>query len=251
MCGIVGYVGRRQAQPILLNALSKLEYRGYDSCGIGVSDSGIRIYKDAVRVEELRRKAPLLEGFVGVGHTRWATHGRPSELNAHPHADCSGRFAVVHNGVITNYQALRQRLAKEGHNLASDTDTEVIAHLIEKYYRGDLEEALKDALTDIEGSYAVVILAADKAELVVARKESPLIIGLGDGENLVASDVPAILDYATKVIYLEDGDIGVVGKDTVKITKDGVLANRRAHQVLWSQEAVQKAGYSLPGKYRY
>jgi glucosamine--fructose-6-phosphate aminotransferase (isomerizing) len=243
MCGIVGYIGDKQAQSILLNCLKKLEYRGYDSCGIAVAVSGIEMYKDAVRVEALGKAAPLFKGTKGIGHTRWATHGAPSQVNAHPHLDCTGNIAVVHNGVINNYQELRDQLTSEGHNFVSETDTEVIPHLIEKYYEDSLEEAVEAALRDIEGSYAIVVLTAGEPKLVVARKDSPLIIGLGDRENFIASDVPAILDYTDRVIYLEDGDVGVVTKEDIKVKRDGIEVTREEHKVLWSVEEAQKAGY--------
>ena len=243
MCGIIGYIGDRLAQPILLNCLSKLEYRGYDSCGIAVSSSGIEVYKDAVRVEALRKALPQLNGTVGIGHTRWATHGKPSQLNAHPHLDCNCSIAVVHNGIINNSQRLKQQLINEGHNFVSETDTEVIPHLIEKYYDGYLEEAVEAALRSIEGSYAIVVLGANESKLVVARKDSPLIIGIGDRGNFSASDVPAILDYTNRVIYLEDGDIGVVAKDSIKIRRNGVEVDREEHKILWSVKDAQKAGY--------
>ena len=206
MCGIIGYIGDKQAQPILLNCLGSLEYRGYDSCGIAISSSAINLFKDAVRVETLKNTTPRFSGTVGIGHTRWATHGEPSLVNAHPHLDCKGRIAVVHNGIINNFECLKQQLTGEGHNFISETDTEVIVHLIEKYYHGNLEEALESTLGDIEGSYAVIALAADESKLVAARRDSPIIIGVGDRENYLASDVPAILDYTNRVIYLENGD---------------------------------------------
>jgi len=243
MCGIIGYVGKRQAKPILVNSLTKLEYRGYDSCGIAVQGSGIKVYKDAVRVEELEQALPQLSGTLGVGHTRWATHGEPSEINAHPHLDCSGNIAVVHNGVISNSPRLKQQLTSEGHNFVSVTDTEVIPHLIEKYYQGNLENAVEAALLDVKGSYAIIVLMAGEPKLVVARKDCPLIIGIGDGENFVASDVPAILDYTNRVIYLEDGDIGVITKDSIEITRSKIRVDRQECQILWSREDVQKAGY--------
>jgi len=202
MCGIIGYIGDKQAQPILLNCLRRLEYRGYDSCGIAVSSRNIKAYKDAVRVEALRKVLTPLDGVIGIGHTRWATHGEPSQVNAHPHLDCSGNIAVVHNGVINNFQMLKNRLTSEGHNFVSETDTEVIPHLIEKYYDGNLEKAVEAALRDIEGSYAIIVLAVSEPKLVVARKDSPLIIGIGDRENFIASDVPAMLEYTNRVIYL-------------------------------------------------
>ncbi len=243
MCGIVGYIGDKQAQPILLDCLKRLEYRGYDSCGIAVDVGGIEVCKDAVRVEVLENDAPRLKGKLGIGHTRWATHGEPSKINAHPHLDCTGRIAVVHNGVISNYQELKRQLASEGHSFVSETDTEVIPHLIEKYYRGNLEEAVAAALRDMEGSYAIIVLASNEDKLVVARKDSPLIIGVGDRENYIASDVPAILDYTGRVIYLEDGDVGVVTRQGVKIKRDGTEVIPEEQKVLWTVEEAQKGGY--------
>ncbi len=243
MCGIVGYIGKRQAQPILLNSLARLEYRGYDSCGIALASSGVAVYKDAVRVAELAKSLPHLEGTVGIGHTRWATHGAPCQKNAHPHTDCTGKIAVVHNGVITNYQQLTNQLTKEGHKFLSETDTEVIAHLVEKYYSGNLVDAVENAIRDIEGSYAVIVLAEDKPGIVVARKDSPLVLGIGDRENFVASDVPAVLDYTNRVMYLEDGDVGVVTPDSVSIRRDGKEVVRETQKILWSSEEAKKGGY--------
>ena len=243
MCGIIGYIGDKQAQPILLSSLSRLEYRGYDSCGIAVSSSGIEVYKDAVRVAELAKALLQLDGTVGIGHTRWATHGEPSQVNAHPHLDCNGNIAVVHNGIINNFQRLKRQLIGEGHNFVSETDTEVIPHLIEKHYDGNLEKAVEAALRDVEGSYAIIVLMAGEPKLVAARKDSPLIIGIGDRENFVASDVPAILDYTDRVIYLEDGDIGVVTPDSIKIRRHGKEVQREEHKISWSVEDAQKGGY--------
>jgi glucosamine--fructose-6-phosphate aminotransferase (isomerizing) len=243
MCGIVGYIGDKQAQSILLNCLKRLEYRGYDSCGIAVAGGSIEVYKDAVRVEALGKTSPRFKGTTGIGHTRWATHGEPSQVNAHPHLDCAGNIAVVHNGVVNNYQALRHQLISEGHNFISETDTEVIPHLIEKYYDGSLEKAVEIALRDVEGSYAIIVFRSGEPKLVAARKDSPLIIGVGDRENFVASDVPAILDYTDRVMYLEDGDIGVVTKHNIKIRRDGTEVEREEHKILWSIEEAQKAGY--------
>jgi len=243
MCGIVGYIGEKKAHPILLNSLGKLEYRGYDSCGIAVLAGGIEVYKDAVRVKALEKALSPLEGTVGIGHTRWATHGEPSKVNAHPHCDCTGRIAVVHNGVINNYHRLREQLASEGHILSSHTDTEVIPHLIEKYFDGDLEEAVELALRDIEGSYAIIVLMADEPKLIAARKDSPLIIGIGDRENFIASDVPAILDYTSRVIYLEDGDTAVITAGNIEVKRDGAEVAREEHKILWSVKDAQKGGY--------
>ena len=243
MCGIIGYIGDKQAQSILINCLKRLEYRGYDSCGVAVAADGLEVYKDAVRVDVLGKVSPRFEGMAGVGHTRWATHGEPSQVNAHPHLDCTGNIAVVHNGVVTNSQELKQRLISEGHKFFSETDTEVIPHLIEKYYNGSLEKAVETALRDVEGSYAIIVLVAGEPKLVAARKDAPLIIGIGDRENFISSDVPAILDYTGRVVHLEDGDIGVIAKNDIKIKRNGTEIVREEHKILWNVEEAQKAGY--------
>jgi len=243
MCGIVGYIGDKKAQPILLNCLSKLEYRGYDSCGIAIANGGIEVYKDAVRVKVLAERLAPLKGMAGIGHTRWATHGEPSKVNAHPHCDCKGRIAVVHNGTINNFLKLRAKLESEGHTLASETDTEVIPHLIEKYYDGDFEKAVEMALREIEGAYTMIALMAGESRLIAARKDSPLIIGIGDRENYIASDVTALLDYTSRVIYLEDGDIAVVTAQDVTIKQNNTEVARDVHKVTWSVEDAQKGGY--------
>jgi glucosamine--fructose-6-phosphate aminotransferase (isomerizing) len=191
----------------------------------------------------LQEKSPQFDGTTGIGHTRWATHGAPSMVNAHPHLDCTGRFAVVHNGVITNYKRLRQQLISEGHNFISETDTEVIPHLIEKYYQGNLENAVDAALSVLEGSYAIIVLSEDEPKLVVARRDSPVVVGIGDGENFIASDVPAIINYTSKVEYLENGDVCVITKDSIKIRQNGKETTRKARQVIWSREDIQKTGY--------
>ena len=243
MCGIVGYIGERDAQPILVNSLKRLEYRGYDSCGIAVLSSGIEVYKDVGRIGHLEKTLPLNGGQIGIGHTRWATHGKPSAMNAHPHLDCTGKIAVVHNGVIDNFQPLREHLTNEGHVFRSETDTEVIPHLIEKYFQGDLEQAVRRALLDIDGSYAFIVLCADCDELVVARNGSPLILGLGDKEYFIASDVPAVLDYTDRVIYLEDDDIALITKNGLRIVNNGTEAGREEHRITWNREDAQKGGY--------
>ena len=243
MCGIVGYIGGRDAQPILLQSLKRLEYRGYDSCGIAVLGSTIKVSKDVGRVEQLEKALPRDKGRLGIGHTRWATHGKPSRSNAHPHTDCSGNIAVVHNGVIDNSQQLRDELTGEGHRFLSETDTEVMPHLIERYYQGDLEQAVKRALADVKGSYALIVLIADHEELLVARNESPLVIGVGDGENFVASDVPALLDYTDRVIYLEDGDVGVINGDDIRLLNQDREVRRETSVIPWSLEDAQKGGY--------
>ncbi|MHB8104061.1 MAG: glutamine--fructose-6-phosphate transaminase (isomerizing), partial [Dehalococcoidales bacterium] len=243
MCGIVGYIGDKKAQPILLNSLGKLEYRGYDSCGIAIANSGIEVYKDVVRVKALTQMLASHDGQTGIGHTRWATHGEPSKINAHPHCDCQGRIAVVHNGTINNFMELREQLVAEGHVLASETDTEVIPHLIEKFYKGDFEKAVELTLCEIQGAYTMIAMMAGEPSLIAARKESPLIIGIGDRENYLASDVPALLDYTSRVIYLEDDDIAVVTADKVKIKQNGAVIKREEHEITWSMEDAQKGGY--------
>jgi len=243
MCGIVGYIGNSNAQPILLQSLGRLEYRGYDSCGIAVLSSTIQVYKDEGRIHQLGKALPKNNGKLGIGHTRWATHGKPSKTNAHPHMDCTGRIAVVHNGVIDNFQQLRDKLIKEGHKFYSETDTEVIPHLIESYYQGDLEQAVKRALVDLRGTYSLIVLAADHEELVVARNESPLVIGIGDGENFVASDVPALLDYTDRVMYMEDGDVGVVTAGEIRLANCDREVSRETNVIPWTIDDAQKGGY--------
>ncbi|MDP6043112.1 MAG: glutamine--fructose-6-phosphate transaminase (isomerizing) [Dehalococcoidales bacterium] len=244
MCGIVGYIGEKQAGPILLNCLSWLECRGYDSCGIAVAGGDLTVYKNAVRVKALEETLPPgIKGTAGIGHTRWATHGEPSQVNAHPHGDCAGKIVVVHNGVINNFQKLRQQLSGEGHSFISETDTEVIPHLVEKYYDGDLAKAVAIALDEVVGSYAIIVMMAGEPGLVTARKDSPLIIGIGDRENYIASDVPAVLDYTNRVIYLEDDDIGVITADDVKVTRQGAGVDRERHRISWSMEDARKGGY--------
>ena len=243
MCGIVGYIGGRDAQPILLQSLKRLEYRGYDSCGIAVLGSTIKVSKDVGRVGQLEKALPRDKGRLGIGHTRWATHGKPSRSNAHPHTDCSGNISVVHNGVIDNSQQLRDELVGEGHRFLSETDTEVMPHLIERYYQGNLEQAVKRALADVKGSYALIVLIAGHEELLVARNESPLVIGVGDGENFVASDVPALLDYTDRVIYLEDGDVGVITGDEIRLLNQDREVRRETSVIPWSLEDAQKGGY--------
>ncbi|UCC61208.1 MAG: glutamine--fructose-6-phosphate transaminase (isomerizing) [Dehalococcoidia bacterium] len=243
MCGIVGYIGERAAQPVLINCLKRLEYRGYDSCGIALLGGYTEIYKDAVRIEALEKSLQPNDSVIGIGHTRWATHGKPSEVNAHPHSDCSGKIAVVHNGVIENYMQLREQLTGEGHVFSSETDTEVIPHLIEKYYDRNLEQAVSRALNEITGSYAFITIHADSGELILSRKDSPLIIGIGDGEYFVASDVPAVLDYTDRVIYLEDGDLAAITKQGISITNNNERVTRVEDRVPWTVEEAQKAGY--------
>jgi glutamine---fructose-6-phosphate transaminase (isomerizing) len=243
MCGIIGYIGDKKAQAILLNGLAKLEYRGYDSCGIALVDGSLQIFKDAGRVAALEKKIAPHDAKIGIGHTRWATHGEPSKKNAHPHADCSGKIAVVHNGTINNFRELREMLAKEGHKLASDTDTEVLPHLIEKYYKDDLAAAVEQAIKLVKGAYTMIAIMAGQDKLVAARNESPLILGVGDRGNFIASDVPALLDYTARVIYLEDGDIAVVSANSITIRRNGSPVTREVQKINWSVQDAQKGGY--------
>lgn len=249
MCGIVGYIGSNQAAPILLEGLSKLEYRGYDSAGVAViNDGGIEIAKTRGRLANLSDKidgGKSISGTVGIGHTRWATHGEPSDVNSHPHLSSSGKFAVVHNGIIENYIPLKKRLIDKGFEFVSETDTEVIAHLFEYYYKGDLLEAMTKVIHRVEGSYAIGILCADYPEQFIAvRKASPMIVGLADGENFIASDVTAILKHTKNVYYLEDNEIVVLTKDDVKVyNTDKEEIQKEVFTVDWDVSAAEKGGY--------
>ena len=249
MCGIIGYVGKRNAQPVLLDGLARLEYRGYDSAGMAVMDGGIiRMHKARGKLANLRTLASAmpLDGLIGVGHTRWATHGEPSDVNAHPHIDRNGRFAVVHNGIIENHRLLRQSLEKKGYVFASDTDSEVLAHLLHSLYSGDMTDALLRMMPMLEGSYALCILCLDEPDrLYCVRKDSPLVIGLGEQENLAASDVTALIAHTRTVDYLHDGEIGILTQNTVRIF-DSYRCERKPApvQICWDLDAAEKGGYA-------
>ena len=247
MCGIVGYVGFRNASDVILDGLKRLEYRGYDSAGIAVKvDGHLEVVKKAGKLQVLADalKEHRLSGQFGVGHTRWATHGAPTDPNAHPHATEKGEIVVVHNGIIENYLPLKEGLIARGHTFTSETDSEVLAHLIEEKYRGDLVEAVRLALAEAYGAYALVVVHRDHEEIVVARTVSPLVIGLGEGENFVASDVPALLPYTRRVIFLHDGDMAVVQREGVRITDlAGNPVEREVVTVEWSLEAAEKGGH--------
>ncbi|MGI2335222.1 MAG: glutamine--fructose-6-phosphate transaminase (isomerizing) [Dehalogenimonas sp.] len=243
MCGIVGYVGPRSAQPILQAALAKLEYRGYDSCGIAVTGEQMVVHKRSGRVAEMIASAPIISGKAGVGHTRWASCGSPNVENAHPHLDCSGRIAVVHNGNITNYLGLKNALESRGHVFLSGTDSEVIVHLIEEEYKGDVAEALASAVRQLEGTYAIVAIHQGEPRLAVVRRGSALVIGLGDGENWVASDVNAFAEYTGRVIYLNDGDLAVIEKESVVIKNKNRPIERRIDLIEWRPDHIEKSGY--------
>ena len=249
MCGIVGYIGNKSAAPFLLDGLTKLEYRGYDSAGIAVFDSGnVFIEKSVGRLNALKEKLKgrMPEGVVGIGHTRWATHGRPSDQNAHPHTDCHGNFVIVHNGIIENYMSLKEDLLAKGHNFTSETDTEVVAHLIEELYKGDFVAAVREVLAKIEGSYSLVFMSkAHPEELICAKQDNPLVVGIGEGENFIASDIPAIINETRKTYILNDGEIAIVKRDSIAITdRNGNPVDKKIFNVSWDAEAAEKGGYA-------
>ena len=251
MCGIVGYAGHQQAAPILLDGLSKLEYRGYDSAGICIhGPQGLDTVKAKGRLQVLQEKiqdGAALPGLLGIGHTRWATHGAPSDQNSHPHASCDGKIAVVHNGIIENYLQLRERLLGKGMQFCSDTDTEVVSNLIAYYYQkhGDFLCAIRKAVYRLEGSYALGILCLDCPDTVVAvKKDSPLIFGFGQGENFIASDVPAILKYTRQVAYLDDGDMAVFTANSVRFYNGvGDPVEKTPEHIAWEMSAAERGGY--------
>jgi glucosamine--fructose-6-phosphate aminotransferase (isomerizing) len=248
MCGIVGYVGGSDAVPVILDGLRRLEYRGYDSAGIAVVHDGVVARRRAAgklgNLAESLAREPLT-GEWGIGHTRWATHGRPTEENAHPHQDCTGRIVVVHNGIIENYLELKERLAAAGHLFCTQTDTEVVAHLVESHYRGSLEEATRAALAEVRGVYALVLLHRDEPHrLVAARMGPPLVVGLGSGERYVASDVPALLSRTRDFLFLGDGDIASVSPDAVRIVSlDGRAVERPVQRIAWDPVQAEKGGH--------
>jgi len=249
MCGIVGYIGRHNAVPIILEGLKRLEYRGYDSAGIAVcsdtNELAVRRAKGKLRnLEEAIRMSPL-EGSFGIGHTRWATHGRPTEENAHPHRDCRGDLVVVHNGIIENYLALKHRLQSEGHTFQTETDTEVVAHLVESHFKGNLEEAVRAAVKELTGSFALAVISrSDPQKIVAARFQAPLVVGTGDGEYFVASDVPAILSHTQDMIFLADGDMAVLTPGGVRLSDfEGHPVHRQREHILWDPILAEKGGY--------
>lgn len=248
MCGIVGYIGGKKASPILINGLKKLEYRGYDSAGIAIIDNGdlkVMKCKGRLSVLEEKVKSDMPSGTVGIGHTRWATHGEPNDLNSHPHISNSGNIAVVHNGIIENYMELKEFLEQKGYKFVSDTDTEVAAHLIEYHYKGDIVEAVIESINEIEGSYALGVICKDcPSKFIAARKDSPLVVGLGKGENFIASDIPAILEYTRDVYILEDKEIVVISADEVTVFNNhGAKVEKEVFKVDWDVTAAEKSGY--------
>lgn len=248
MCGIVGYIGTQKATPILIDGLKRLEYRGYDSAGIALIEKGGLLHeKSAGKVAALEEQLinKTFTAHVGIAHTRWATHGEPSNLNAHPQLDDTGNIAVVHNGIIENYRTLRKALEGEGHTLVSDTDTEIIAHLISHYYNDNITEAVRLAMSQVEGTYAIAVIDSRNPETIVAaRSGAPLLIGQGEGENFIASDAAAILRHTKKVVYLEDKEVVTVTADKIHIqTIDNEEISRMAEEIGWSLDMIEKAGY--------
>ena len=250
MCGIVGYVGSDNAKDVIIDGLKRLEYRGYDSAGIAlIVDGEIFVYKRRGKIRNLERELRKREVFsgTGIGHTRWATHGEPNDENAHPHLSCDVKIALVHNGIIENYAELREELLKKGHRFSSDTDTEVIAHLIEEEFRerGNFFEAFLSAVGRLKGSYAIAVITVYETETIfAARKDSPLVLGLGDGENFVASDVPAFLQYTNRVIFLDDFEVAVVKPDSVKVFDFNGLEKKKNPVVIpWTLSQAEKGGY--------
>jgi glucosamine--fructose-6-phosphate aminotransferase (isomerizing) len=250
MCGIIGYVGTRDVVPVLIGGLKKLEYRGYDSAGIAVvNGNGVDVVRAEGKLSNLESKLDekTLHGTFGMGHTRWATHGKPNENNAHPHRDCTGNVIVIHNGIIENFLTLKQRLKAKGHEFKSETDTEVVAHLIEEYRKGGVPfvDAVKKALKELEGHYALVMIAADEPGTIVAAKHGPpLVVGLGEGENIIASDVAPLLAYTRNIIYLEDGEYAVANDKKVELFGESdQKIEREPRRITWDAVTAEKEGY--------
>lgn len=249
MCGIVGYIGTRSAVPILIDSLKRLEYRGYDSAGIAaLNDRRLRVVKTKGTIEGLERKLAQvnIEAAIGIGHTRWATHGAPSDENAHPHTDCRSRLAVVHNGIIENFGSIKAWLEDRGHVFESETDTEVLPHLIEHFYAGDLVRATRKVAEVAEGSYALAVISEDEPDtLVCMREQSPLVIGIGKGENFIASDIPALLKYTRDFYILEDGELAVITPERIRIyDRQGREVRKNVFHVDWDAEVAEKGGYA-------
>jgi glucosamine--fructose-6-phosphate aminotransferase (isomerizing) len=244
VCGIVGYIGRRRAAPIIIEGLKKLEYRGYDSFGVATIGGGIEICKHQGRISQNAHSAASLAGTVGIGHTRWATHGAPSDINAHPHTDCKNRIAIVHNGIIENYADLKRRLIARGHRFVSETDTEVIVHLIEEKSKGDLLSAVQETVPELQGSFALLVVSPDDKRIIAARNSSPLVIGMGDGEFFVASDMTPVIEHTERAVFLEDGDIASLSPVNVEIFQNRERVERPIELIDWSIEDTKKGGFA-------
>ncbi len=246
MCGIIGYIGEENALERIIYGLKRLEYRGYDSAGVSIIENEkILRYRTKGKVENLieKIKDKKIKGTIAIGHTRWATHGKPSDENAHPHVDCTGKISIVHNGIIENYFEIKEKL-KRKHKFSSETDTEVFAHLIEDFIHMGLENAVKKALKKIKGMYSLVIISSDAPDkIIAARQGSPLVIGIGDCEYFVSSDVPSFLKYTNKAIFLEDGDVAIITKQNIKIYNNNKLVKRQIKDIKWTDKQAEKAGY--------
>ncbi len=248
MCGIIGYIGFQDAAPILLKGLKRMEYRGYDSAGVAIPENGkLRVIKVSGKIEGLKQEVENanVHANIGIGHTRWATHGEPNQVNAHPHIDDTSRFVVVHNGIIENYMTLKTDLTQKGHVFTTDTDSEVVAHLIAEFFEGDLELAVHHALTQIKGTYGIAVLSLDnKNMLIAARLGSPLVIGVGENENFIASDLAAIVEYTRNVVFLDDGDIAVVTPNEVKHSRlDRKTVDKKVERISFDIEQIEKSGF--------
>ncbi len=247
MCGIIAYIGDKDIVPVLINGLKKLEYRGYDSAGLCVvSGNELKLIKKKGKISKLEKEPELkdVKGHIGIAHTRWATHGKPNKINAHPHLDCKNEIAIVHNGIIENYQNLKRMLEEEGHKIVSETDSEIIAHLIEKFYNGDIKAATLKALELIEGAFGLAIIHKNEEKIIAARRGSPLVIGIGNKEMFVASDVPAILGHTKKVIYLHDNEIAELRKNNYSIESlDGEKIDKKIHKIKWTTKQMEKEGF--------
>lgn len=243
MCGIIGYLGYRNAADVCMQGLKRLEYRGYDSWGVAVANGELNTSKHVGKISAFATASLSLLGTIGIGHTRWATHGIPNEVNAHPHLDCRPKIAVVHNGIIENFAELRGELESRGHVFTSDTDTEVIPHLIEEQGSKNLFEAVESVLPKLQGSYAILVIADEGGTLIAAKKGSPLVIGIGDGEYILASDSLPILDYTRHVVYLEDNDIAEIAPAGYSVKHAGTLVQRSVSHLEWSADQVKKGGF--------
>jgi glucosamine--fructose-6-phosphate aminotransferase (isomerizing) len=245
VCGIVGYIGRREAAPIIVEGLKRLEYRGYDSFGVATICGGIELDKHQGRISDSSDSSARLKGKIGIGHTRWATHGVPNDVNAHPHTDCSGCIAVVHNGIIENYTVLKQQLISRGHIFRSETDTEVVAHLVEEAYASekDLLSAVQKVVPMLTGSYALLVIATGEDRVIAARYASPLVLGVGDGEFFAASDMTPVIDYTERAIFLEDGDIASISYEKIELFHEGKPVQRPLELINWSGEETKKGGF--------
>ena len=249
MCGIIGYVGSKPVLPVLLDGLRRMEYRGYDSAGVALlSPEGMALRRSAGKLANLENalRTDPVDGVYGIGHTRWATHGRPTEENAHPHRDCTGRIVVVHNGIIENYLELKHELRQQGHVFTTETDTEIVAHLVEREMRDDgLENAVRRALTYLRGMFAIVIVSVEDPEKIVAvRNGPPIVVGLGQDEFFVASDIPAILSHTRDVVFLGDEEMAVITRSGVQFTDYfGRAVSKTTQRVLWDPIAAEKGGH--------